>query len=387
MRSKPFFFALPIVLFSLLVIQGAHAIGVTHCGARYVPYVPYETVGFDHTVINAPGGYTVSLEGTWNGSMTIDSQKGNVVMGTLTMPPNWSTPGVVDNYVVFTEVPPPTRTGTAVAVTRVRCPIYVRVPYPGKYLEFDFSIADINEGQIAVANSFIGSRGKLPVDGARLTYTIEKNATVYSTYAETLSRIEPQQELHEKSNLTTQKLPPGVYTVQGVLAYANETVVVTRELRVGELDVSVTNYSKVLPVSDFSKLNFTVQSRWNGPIKEVYLTYRISNQQQTFSQVKTETFSLRPFENKTITSIAETPSVLPGTSFIQYTITFDGNQHTGVLPITYVRKGPDLRLILFVLLGLLITIMTLLAVIILRRNGNGSTKTKAKPRSRGGKRR
>lgn len=384
MRTKHFVLTLSVLLFSLALPSATHAIGATHCGARYVPYVPYETVSFSHAVINAPGGYTVALTGEWNGSMKIDSQTGNVVSGTLTMPPDWSKPGVVQNYVVFTEIPPASRTGTAVAVTRVRCPIYVRVPYPGKYLEFDFTTKNINEGQTAVANYFIGSRGKDPVDGAKLTFTIEKNGTVYSTYSETLNRILPQAEIRRPVNLTTASLSPGVYTVRGTLSYSHENVTVMRELHVGKLDVGVSKYSKTLPVGDFSKINFTIQSDWNNPIKEVYLTYTISNQQQSFPTVKTETFSLGPFQNETITSIAETPSVLPGTSFVKYMVHFDGNERSGVLPITFVRSGPNLKLILFALLGLLVTIMIVLALVILRRNGTAGS---AKKRPKRGKRR
>jgi hypothetical protein len=373
MHVKTFF----ILLVVLLSVHGVFAIGATGCSALYVDYEPHARISFDHTVVNAYD-YTVRFEGVWGDSMVITSQEGNTVRGYLTIPPNWDTPGTMSTFVVFTEVAPPERTGTAVALTRIRCPVYVRVPYPGEYLEFDLKTSDINEGESARASYSIGSRGDDPVDDARLSITVEKNGTTYARYSERMRRIQPREEITDTVELTTQELAPGIYSVIGNLSYSTDTVGVERSLRVGELDVHIVNYSRRVPIADFTRLNFSIENQWNNAVENVVLTYRITNEQQRFDQVRSETFSIRAFDTKMIRSIAETPGVIEGTSFIEYTITFDGNTKSDALPIFFEREEPGVNVALFVLIGILITIMVVLAVIILKRTSKEPEKRKKK---------
>ena len=379
MRSKTLL--LTFFLAVLLVAPGSLAIGATGCGARYVNYEPHARVEFAHTVVNAYD-YNVALEGVWADSMTITSQEGTTVRGYLTMPPNWDEPGTMRNFVTFSEVPPPDRVGTAVAVTRVRCPIYVLVPYPGEYLEFDFTTKDINEGDIAQANYFIASRGDDPVDDARLTISVEKNGTTYTSFSERLRRIQPREELRDVVDLNTESLDPGIYSVRGLLSYSTDDVLVERSLRVGELDVIIANHSRTLPTSDFTRINFTLENQWNSRVDNVVLSYRITNEGQRFGLVTTETFSIPAFGTHTVRSIAETPGVVEGTSFIEYTLSFDGNTKSGVLPIFFERDGPDMRILIFILIGLLLTITVVLAVVILKRTSKKQSKSPTKPNRR-----
>jgi hypothetical protein len=374
MRSK----TLLVFFFALLIVPGVFAIGATGCGARYVDYEPYARIDFEHTIINAHG-FRVTLEGVWADSIVITEEIGNTIRGYLTIPPNWDTPGTMNNFVVFHEIAQPGRTGTAVALTRVRCPIYVRVPYPGQYLEFDVKTADINEGDTARATYYVGSRGDDPVDDARLTITVEKNGTTHATYSERMRRIQPREEITDTVDLTTQELAPGIYSVFGELSYATDTIRVERSIRVGELDVNITNYTRMVPTADFTRLEFVFENLWNSPVNEVVFTYRIANEQQRFAQVRSETFSIRPFATTTIRSIAETPGIVEGTAFIEYTIAFDGNTKSGTLPILFEREGPALNVELFVLIGILITIMIALAVIFTRRTKREKPASGRKP--------
>ncbi|MFT4308521.1 MAG: hypothetical protein ACMXYM_04080 [Candidatus Woesearchaeota archaeon] len=358
----------PVFLFciALALLPVASAIGATGCGAFWYDYEPYGEIRFSHGVINAYD-YTVTFEGVWNDSITLTTHEGNRVQGYLTMPPNWDRPGTMTTYVVFTEVPPPSRQGTAIGLTAVKCPMFVRVPYPGEYLEFDLRTADINEGAVAQASYFIASRGDDVVDDARLAITVEKNTTTYATYAERLSRIHPRAELRDTVDLGTQELDPGIYSVVGRLTYGTEEIVVERRLRVGELDVEIANYTRHFEPSEFTRINFTFRNLWNNPVDQVTLTYRITNEGQRFAQVRSETFSIPAFGTYTLRSIAETPGVVPGTSFIEYTLRFDGNEKSGTLPIFYERTGTDLTLLLLVLSGLLLTITAIVAVFLMRR--------------------
>ena len=366
------------ILFLLLLlcsVASVSAIGVTACNARYEAYEPYAEYAFSHNVINVPD-YTVSVEGVWADYIEFE-RDGHTVSGTLTAPPDWDRPGRMDTFIVFREVAPE-RSGTAVALAAIRCPIYVRVPYPGEYLEFDMTVQSIEEGETATASTFIGSRGDDPVDDARLRISIEKNGTTLSTFSERLRTIQPREEIRDTVELTTEDLRSGIYQVIGLLSYATEDIEVTRQLRVGSLDIEVINHTKRVPLDDFTRLNFTIENLWNNPVEEVFIRYRISNAQQTFATVTTETFGLAPFEVKELRSIAETPTPLEGTSFIEYTIFFDGNEKGGTLPLVFERAGPDLSLLIFVLIGVLLTIMVVIATVLLRKRDKPATKSSKK---------
>ena len=355
-----------VLCLTMSLLPVASAIGATGCGAFWYDYEPYGEIRFSHGVINAYD-YTVSFTGVWNDSITVTSHQGNHIQGYMTMPPNWDEPGTMITYVKFTEVPPPERQGTAIGLTAIRCPMLVRVPYPGEYLEFDLRTEDINEGEVAQASYMIASRGDDVVDDARLSITVEKNITTYATYSERLSRIQPRAELRDTVDLNTGELDPGIYSVVGRLSYGTEEVVVERRLRVGELDIEITNYTRHFEPSEFTRINFTFQNMWNNPVEQVTLTYRITNEGQRFAEVRSETFSIPAFGTYTLRSIAETPGVVAGTSFIEYTLRFDGNEKRGTLPIFYERTGTDLTLMLLVLSGLLLTITAVVAVFLMRR--------------------
>lgn len=364
-------FLLLAILFIFVIVlsnEASAGVGVANCGPNYVQYAPYKTVSFNYLVLR-PQDFTVGVQGEFAKyySYTVDN---NVIKGTLTLPPNYDVPGTHGSFIVVTEKPPD-KQGSAVGVASIKCPIYVQVPYPGKYLIFRFNAKNINTGEQMPVSYYIESKGDQVIYDAKLTVDVEKNGRTYTKYSKIIPSISPSDKISESFNLQTQDLSPGLYYVNAHLDYGNKTLNDTQQIRVGSLDINVDGITSNVTASPYTKLNFTLENNWNNPVKNVYVTYTITSGDMKFNEVQTPSADFGPFEKKTIQSIAETPGIVPGSYFITYRVHFEDNVKKGTAPLFVKSKPSSKASLILALSGVLLTIMMILLFILIKKNSGG----------------
>ncbi len=369
-----------IIFFSLIFLilssYNSYSIGVS-CGATYSQYEPFKKIPFEFQIFRADQGYTYYAEGTFKDYVTIEEQTNNYIKGYIVLPPFYTNPGRHRTALVFTEKNDNNK-GNAVAVTAIRCPFYVDVPYPGKYLLFNFNVPNINTGEKNNLSYHLENRGKEKIENLNLYFKILKNNVSLKEYKVNIKELNSSQILNKKLLLDTETLKPGYYDVLGYAVYDEENLSLYKKFRVGDLDVNVLNATNKVLQNNFLKLNFTVENNWNKKIKNVYLIYYIKNDVFEFKKMKTISIDLEPFEIKTFENIYEAPGIIPGDYFIHYELYFSDNKKEGVFPLKVVKPKTTNYAALLVVSLLFLTITIFLLFIFLRKNKKHKKNKKSK---------
>ncbi len=377
MKKTTFF--LTIIFFLILFSLNSYSIGVS-CGATYSKYEPFKKIPFELYVSNAPQGYSYKFEGVFKEYVVVEEEGENFLKGYIVLPPFYTNPGRHRTAITFTEKN--NNVGNAVAVTAIRCPFYVDVPYPGKYLLFNFNIQNINVGEENFISYHLENRGKENIKNLNLKFKILKNNISLKEYSVLIKELNASQSLNEKLKVDTSSLKPGYYDVLGYAFYNDtndeENLSLYKKFRVGDLDVNVLNVTNKVLQNNFLKLNFTVENNWNKEIKNVYIMYNVKNDIFNFKKMKTISIDLKPFEVKTFETIYEAQGIIPGDYFIHYELYFSDNKKEGVFPLKVVKPKTTNYVLLSILLFLFLTIIIFLTFIFLRRKKYYNKKRKKK---------
>ncbi len=377
--NKIFFIFFFSFFFLIIFSFNSYSIGVS-CGATYSNYEPFKKIPFEFQIFRANQGYSYSVEGTFKDYVRIEEKNDDYIRGYIVLPPFYTNPGRHRTALVFTEKNSNSN-GNAVAVTAIRCPFYVDVPYPGKYLLFNFNVKNINVGEKNNLSYHLENKGKEKIENLHLTFKILKNNVSLKEYEVLIKELNSSQILNKKLLLDTEFLKPGYYDVLGYAFYDEENLSLYKKFRVGDLDVNVLNSTRVVLQNNFLKLNFTVENNWNKKIKNVYLIYYIKNDVFEFKKMKTISIDLDPFEVKTFENIYEAQGILPGDYFIHYELYFSDNKKEGVFPLKVVKPKSDFYTVILVVSLLFSTIFLFLLFIFLRKNKNNKRIIKNKIKS------
>ncbi len=95
------------------------------------------------------------------------------------------------------------------------------------------------------------------------------------------------------------KLASGTYHVRAEIHAADvPTLVVEKDIVIGEQNVVLLNYTSNIEVKKINRMNFTIQSKWNHILKDVYLAFTIP--QLDGVRIQSSTFELGRLEKKDI---------------------------------------------------------------------------------------
>jgi hypothetical protein len=370
--SKKTFLTLLFVFAFLIVSLQAHAIGVRNCGPFYYDYAPYKTIDIAYEIVRAEH-YDIEIEGPF--AEFYDVQKeGSILTGLITLPPGFDEPGTHFNAITFTEQAIGLY-GNAVAVAAIRCPVYIEYPYPGKYLLFDANIKNVNENERANVTIMIESKGDEPVRGALLEIAIGKPGRTEMIHTETFSLILPSEKIVKTIPMRTESLQPGLYEMRASLSYEQEKIDVTRQFRIGSLDINLLNITREVNVSPYTRIGFHLENNWNNPVRNVYVVYSIHSEEEKYGPQRSPGVDLMPFESQWAYSIIETPGLSPGTYFISYEIHFDDNVKHGITQLSVVANEKSSNLMpLLIAIGVVLMGILALLIFVLKRSGREEKK-------------
>jgi hypothetical protein len=214
--------------------------------------------------------------------------------------------------------------GTAIII---QVPIYIYVPFPGRYIELDLRGHDVNVGEPVNFELDVISKGTE-------SFNINPIIEIYSGSQKIKSLnfqnrlLQSQQVLGLQKQMDTTGLNPGNYKATASVDYG---IIVKDEVdfRIGSLNIDITNYSNFIPIGKLQPFNIEIQSGWNNNIDGVFADVQILNNSQILSSFKTTSTSLTAWEKKIITGYVDTSNFQKGTYDANITLTYYGTDERG----------------------------------------------------------
>lgn len=323
---------LPIIILLLIIVPAVLSIGVSPI-RKVVDYEPNKEVDLSIKVTNDgqqdikalvyARGELQERIGIVDSLLSITKGSDAVARYKLNMPPKFDTPGVHKTDIVVMEYPKSfgTEEGSMVTATAsVVSELWLRVPYPGKYIEGQLFVNSKESQTDFVIN--VMNFGKANVAKAKATIKI-----LGATYEE-IARLETNEislESKGQGKLVGKwdhDVNPGTYRAVVEIAYDQKKLVIEENFDIGSLYVEI----KEIEVRDFTLgqiavLDILLESKWNQPIKDVYGELSVLDNTGTeFSRIKTAAIDLSSNGQGTINAYWDTKDIKVGTYDLQLLI-------------------------------------------------------------------
>jgi len=256
--------------------------------------------------------------------------------------------------------------GTAVAIQSV---IIINVPYPGKYVETQFSANDANIGEPVIFKLFIQSRGDEDV-------TVSPRIDVFSDKGDMINSISfndrnlgKDEKLELQKTLNTANFNSGTYYAIASVNYGDKISEKNVSFRIGELSLKILNTSKLIKVGGIRKFTVQVESSWNNKIEGAYAKIVIYNKSGELANFKTVPIELEAWEKKDIIGFFDASDFEPGNySDIVTLFYFGGSAGKSSVKFDSVRFIKERIINPYMILSLVLGILLIINVFLLIKN-------------------
>ncbi len=214
-------------------------------------------------------------------------------------------PGLNKNF--FGVVEDTGETGMVGGISGVELILYIRNPYPGKYLEleeFKVNDAGVNEDVNFLIN--VINRGEEKINDAYASIDIyDKDKRIDSVIT---NHIEIENTGKFVATWRTNKADK--YNAIAKINYDGLILEESKKFNVGELLIKIVDVPEIsVKQNEVAKFDITVQSYWNEIINDVYLDLNVIG---TEINSKTEFIKLDPWESRKINGFLETSDLKEG---------------------------------------------------------------------------
>ena len=150
--------------------------------------------------------------------------------------------------------------------------IIVHVPYPGKYAEAQFSIENANAGEPVKYKMIIFSKGEENIVATPRIEIFDSENKSVETFNSESKMIETADYVEINSELDVSSYNPGNYKAVATIDYTGQEkpIVIEDTFRLGELSVSILNYTKEAERKKINPFFVEVESNWNDPLQNVF---------------------------------------------------------------------------------------------------------------------
>lgn len=305
---------------------------------------------------------------------------GGILEVTLSLPEKIEKPGEHRIFIGAKEIEKDIDS-TIGGIAAIQAPIKVRVPYPGKYIETQFSISDINEGEFMPYELLINNFG---TDGLKIKPRIEFYEKEKKIKTEILDEtfIKSGDELLFKGFIDTSKFTPGIYNVKAIIDYG-EKIEIEKLFKIGSKTIEIVNYSNRFIPWKINKFEIEIKSLWNSEMKGVYGKVSVTNKGIVLDNFATASIDLMPWQKTTLIGYFDAENISDGKYNAGINIFYE-NESTYKLVVIRVKEISETNYIKIVLIagGILFAvigiIITYLIFKIKRLNKNAKKKTKKK---------
>lgn len=280
-----------------------------------------------------------------------------LVVVSLRLPDKLEKPGI--NVLRVTASPFSTSGDQVSIVSSPSGLIRVRVPYPGRYAELDFSVSSVNQGQDAPFSLTVYSRGDRNIVVTPFIEIYEREKVIGRLDLDVVE-IKSGTKYDYISSFNTKNLAAGNYLAKAVVEYGGERPSeASASFRLGELFVDIFNYTNLFERNKINRFEIEIESFWNDPINEVYAQVEILGHPNNFL---TPTIRLSPWQKSMLTGFLDTTGIESDYFDANITIYYGGKQNSRIVRLNF---KPEFNYMNLIWIGLAIIIIILLLVIII----------------------
>lgn len=306
-----------------------------------------------------------------------DSIKGSgVFQVTLKLPESIEKPGNHRLLIGVRENPSGMEGGIG-GIAAIQAPIDIMVPYPGKYVEVDFRVSDINEGEKSLIELDVHNLG---LDDIVFKPNIDVyfNGKLIVTKTLGYTTLVSKNSSYFRELLDSEDLVAGKYQVVMTFDYGN-SIRVEKVLRVGKQDVNVTDYSNRFIKGKVNDFYIEVESLWNLPLEKVYSEVSVTSDGQLIKTLKLSFVDLEPWGRENLTGFFDATDLETGRYTGNLRI-FHGDEVSSKLVYLYIDNPPiELK---YYILGIIVIFLIVLVFYLgfrvrsLKNDKNGHEKRK-----------
>ena len=264
-----------IVLFNLIIsINSVSALGVSPAKEEFnfKPGLEKE-INFKVGNSNSDKEISIYVEEGLSEYISFDKDElpigGGNFVATIKLPQEMDKPGRNIGYIVIKEKQDENQKEQIAALTAIRVPIVVNVPYPGKYIEIKgFGITSVNTGEEIEVNVALENKGSTDLNvnsKVDIYYDNKKVKTI--NFEEKHIKVEEIVKLYDIFNSSTYL--PGEYTANLTINFGKD-VIATTSFRIGYLSVKILNHTQKIPINGTRPFMIDIQSEWGEKIENVY---------------------------------------------------------------------------------------------------------------------
>jgi len=298
MLYKKLFAVLFVALFAL-----SPALGLSPARID-IPFEPNATMTFSFKVLpgatpfvkfSAAGELANYITFSQTEAVVNSKLRSNEFQFTVKMP-SFLAPGLHDTRIVVTEYPQGfTTAGAGAGVSAkvaVELQLWVREPYPGKYLEVTkFSVENTPGGQNASIRLEAVHRGNESINRASAVFDIfNADGVKLASLSDPGGSILPGQAVVFEQAWPTGYNPPGKYRADAVLSYDGSVQQASVSFKVGAELVEITNISvQDISPGGIARFKINTESFWEENIPNVFTEVNVLNAAEGSSRSDSKT--------------------------------------------------------------------------------------------------
>lgn len=276
--------------------------------------------------------------------------------------------------------------GTSIGSKVVICAtISVFSPYPGKHADFDLKVDNVSKEENATVALEVVNQGTEPVtvhgviDILNQNITAGKETKIITLYTNEKT-LTTGQKTTLKSSVNVSDFEVGEYKAKATLFFDGNQTTKEKAFRVGELYIEILDFTKELSKDKLNTIKVRVESKWNGPINNVYATLDVSQigKNQIAASVNSPPVNFLPWEGKDIIIYWDTTGFEEGKYDAKVTLHYEDK--TTVASDIINIKFAEGQVISFTTLLLLILIVVVIVLILLIIRLMKRTRSQVKPK-------
>jgi len=255
-------------------------------------------------------------------------------------------------------------------------PLFIHVAYEGKYLDtlLEATNAKLNEPvYFTVTVTNLGSETINTISGIIKVYDI-KDTLIKSLNTNMIMNLEKGASSSLTAEMQTIEMTAGRYYAKAKVNYdefSKETEDVA--FRIGELKLSILNYSQEADSGKINKFFVEVESGWNDAVENVSANIIVKKDAEQLVSFRTLVDTVGGWEKKQLEGYLDASNIKPGTYDVEITLNYAGETDfkKGTIEIKEVKegiaKGISTLTIVLIVIAVLILINILIWLFVLKR--------------------
>ncbi|HHE36224.1 MAG TPA: hypothetical protein ENL16_00230 [Candidatus Woesearchaeota archaeon] len=293
----------------------------------------------------------------------------------VVMPSSFDTPGVHKGYITASEIFDEPQTSQINVRVHIRMPIYIRVPYPGKYLEFSsFKATNKEAGEKIPFEAVLISRGDEVINSVRgLIFVYDRfDKLIGEVSTNSVSDVQPGEKVNLFGVWDSGDYEKGRYHASIIVYYDGKQANRTTNFKLGGLDVELVNYTREVVIGGIKPFQVVVESIWSETIPNMRAKVSVlDNESEEITSFETLTKKLPAWGSVVLPGYLDT-SLLSIDDYNISTVLFFENltkEYEGVVsvveePSEKEGRGPGFLSRVFTIRNTLIALIVLLIIIL-----------------------